>query len=157
MLLFEQGEDLWALPLATGGTPSLLLKSAGGASCSRDGKWMSYTSAESGRPEVYLTTFPKPGRKWQVSPKGAFAGGWWTENEILYVDMEAAIWSVDVVPDAALDLTIGKPKKYIDAPNRIDNGAVHPDGERCLLAVRQGETHSRPVTLVLNWPAIRRP
>jgi hypothetical protein len=118
---------------------------------------MGYTSAESGQPEVYITSFPKPGRKWQLSPRGAFAAGWWGPNDMLFVDLQSVLWIVDVIPEATFDLTIGRPRKYLDAPNRILTGAIHPDGERLLLAMRPGETDPRPATLVLNWPAIRRP
>ena len=35
-----------------------------------DGKWLAYHSNESGKTEVYVTPFPGPGRKWQVSGAG---------------------------------------------------------------------------------------
>jgi eukaryotic-like serine/threonine-protein kinase len=37
---------------------------------SRDGRWLPFSSEESGRWEVYVTSFPGGGRKWQVSSKG---------------------------------------------------------------------------------------
>ena len=37
---------------------------------SPDGKWLAYVSDESGRYEVYVTAFPGPGGKWQVSSGG---------------------------------------------------------------------------------------
>src|SRR5688500_1735085 len=51
-----------------------------------DGQWMAYVSTESGRPEVYVTSFPGPGASWQVSTGG---GNWprWRRDgrEIHYV------------------------------------------------------------------------
>jgi serine/threonine-protein kinase len=39
---------------------------------SPDGRWIAYTSDESGRPEVYVRPFPGLGGKWQISTGGAF-------------------------------------------------------------------------------------
>jgi hypothetical protein len=39
-------------------------------SLSPDGRFMAYASNESGRMEVYVTQFPGPGGKWQVSTRG---------------------------------------------------------------------------------------
>ena len=39
---------------------------------SPDGRWLAYTSDETGRPEVYVRTFPDPNQgKWQISTRGA--------------------------------------------------------------------------------------
>ncbi len=38
---------------------------------SPDGRWLAYECNETGRSEIYLTSFPQPGRKWQVSKSGA--------------------------------------------------------------------------------------
>ena len=39
---------------------------------SSDGRWLVYVSNESSRSEVYVTPFPGPGEKRQVSPQGGF-------------------------------------------------------------------------------------
>jgi len=39
-------------------------------SFSPDGKWVAYSSNESGRWEVYVTSFPDAHGKWQVSTDG---------------------------------------------------------------------------------------
>jgi hypothetical protein len=156
-LVFAQGDDLWTLPLETGAAPSLLLKAAQGGQVSPDGRWMTYVSVESGRPEAYLTRFPQLGRKWQVSPKGSIAVAWWKEPELVYIDLDGAAWHVDAVLGPAGDVAIGRPRLSLAAPNRVVDGAVHPDGKRSLLAVRHGEPTSEPAALVLNWPgALRR-
>jgi hypothetical protein len=154
--VFSQDHDLWQLPLTPGATPSLLLKEAEAATLSQDGRWMSYMSAASGAPELYTTTFPRPGRKRQVSRIGAFSGGWWTPTELFYIDLEGTNWIVDVVPDGTFDLTIGVPRKGFSASDRISGGRLHPDGKRVLLAIRAHEPKSRPAILVLNWTSVRR-
>ena len=52
----------------------------GAAQISPDGRWVAYTSDESGRFEVYMHEFPGPGRRERVSINGAqfvrWVGGW---------------------------------------------------------------------------------
>ena len=43
---------------------------------SPDGRWLAYTSDESGRAEVYVRAFPGPGGKWQVSTDGGVYPLW---------------------------------------------------------------------------------
>jgi WD40-like Beta Propeller Repeat len=65
--------ELVAKPLA-GGDPLTVVKFHEGATAlplyfrlSSNGKWLAYTSAESGTHEVYIVPFPKGDGKWQVS------------------------------------------------------------------------------------------
>jgi len=62
--------DIWMIPLEGGGeaepyvaTPAL----EGDAVFSPDGRWVAYTSTESGDPEVYVQSYPIGAGKWQVS------------------------------------------------------------------------------------------
>jgi len=79
----DTGWDQWILPLG-GGEPFPFLQSpfneADGV-FSPDGRWMAYESDESGRWEIYVTSFPGPGRRRRVSmqaeshPRGTPPGG----------------------------------------------------------------------------------
>ncbi|HEX7616229.1 MAG TPA: protein kinase, partial [Thermoanaerobaculia bacterium] len=54
---------------------------------SPDGKWLPYSSDEAGRWEVYVTSFPRPGRKWQISTEGGAYAFWRADGkEMLYHD-----------------------------------------------------------------------
>src|SRR5262249_2897549 len=87
-LLFSRGgmatntaADIWVLPLTGEGNLFLFLRAAASAydaQFSPDGRWVAYTSRESGRPEVYVTSFDAskflkgggditPSGKWQIS------------------------------------------------------------------------------------------
>ena len=74
-----QGFDIWTLPIEhdenglKAGSPELFLHTANGerdAKFSSDGRWIAYSSNESGNPQVYVRSFPDTGRHWQVSSNG---------------------------------------------------------------------------------------
>jgi hypothetical protein len=67
------------LPLEGERKPLLLLGSSHNERwpvLSADGRWLAYLSDESGRPEVYVQAFPRPGGKWQVSTDGGGEPVW---------------------------------------------------------------------------------
>lgn len=51
---------------------------------SPDGRWMAYSSNESGTTEVYVRAFPDDGRKWKVSDGGGIAPDWSPEQPHLF-------------------------------------------------------------------------
>ncbi|MFZ0285713.1 MAG: protein kinase, partial [Terriglobales bacterium] len=68
-VLYESGTDLWFLTFPSLSS-SLFLKGISTPRAGRfspDGKWVAYASNESGRWEVYVTSFPEAHGKWQVS------------------------------------------------------------------------------------------
>ena len=83
------GWDIWLAPATesagalTMGTPQAYLTQAGGqyaAVVSPDGRWIAYSSDESGRGEVYVAPFspqgPPRSGKWQVSKDGGIYPHW---------------------------------------------------------------------------------
>lgn len=68
----------------------------GFASVSPDGRWLAYQSNETGQAEVYITTFPTPGRKWQVSKDRGQFPQWRDGGGQLTFQTAAAIAVVNV-------------------------------------------------------------
>ena len=65
--------DVWVLPLFGDHKPYPFAQSAfhkTQAQISPNGRWVAYTSYESGRDEVYVDSFPMPRNRRQVSPDG---------------------------------------------------------------------------------------
>jgi Tol biopolymer transport system component/predicted Ser/Thr protein kinase len=54
------------------------------AALSPDGKWVAYTSDETGRTEVFVRSFPGPGGKWQVSTGGGTYSAWSPDGKELF-------------------------------------------------------------------------
>jgi Tol biopolymer transport system component len=162
-LLFSKGGsrggqnfvDVWALPMTGDGKPFPVLESRFAehdAVFSPDGRWIAYVSNESGRDEIYVTSFPKPGRKWQVSTAGGGFVRWRNDGkEIIYGAPNAEGMAVEVRTTAD-SVEIGTPRKLLQFPPNV-GGDVTGDGQR-LLAITVEETEKiPPLTLVVNWTA----
>ena len=79
--------DIWLLPLAGDRKPTPLLQTRfteQHARISPDGRWMAYSSNESGRQDVYVTRFPEPGGKWPVSTNGGGFPVWRRDGRELF-------------------------------------------------------------------------
>jgi serine/threonine-protein kinase len=71
----------------------------GSATFSPDGRWIAYTSDESGRYEVYVRPYPGPGGPWQVSAEGGQQPRWARNGrELFYLDVndQGKIFAVDI-------------------------------------------------------------
>jgi Tol biopolymer transport system component len=97
LLLYEQETDdhhlnLWVVPrmshAASDRNPVPYLKMASSqtnAQFSPDGKWIAYTSDESGRQQVYVQSFPaRDESKWQVSINGGDFPRWRRNGKEVY-------------------------------------------------------------------------
>jgi Tol biopolymer transport system component len=126
-------------------------------SFSPDDKWLAYVSDETGRLEVYATTFPAHAGKWQLSTGGVDFAMFpiWTgtgpETEVIFKDMQSHLISVPVRTEA-MSLSQGAPRgllggRPLGSSRFID---VTRDGKRILLGLPQ-ENASTPLTLLLNW------
>jgi eukaryotic-like serine/threonine-protein kinase len=148
-------QDVGILPLTGDRKPSLFLASEFneyGGWFSPDGRWILYTSDESGKDELYATAFPGPGGKWQISKGGCLGGSWNSAGgEILYMTPALAVVSVPVkATETGLDLGVSK-SLFKSEP--ADASDIAPDGQRFLLAVQPEGTQGPTVTFVSNWTA----
>ena len=67
------------------------------ARCSPDGRWLAYSSDETGRREIYVTSFPKPGARWPVSTSGGTQPRWRRDGtELFYLAPDRTVTSVRV-------------------------------------------------------------
>ena len=124
----------------------------GDARFSPDGRWLAYTSEESGRNEVYVAVFPGPGERWQVSTEGGFMPRWRGDGkELFYLSSDLRLMSVETRV-AGATLEAGVPKVLFEPhplPTSYESAA---DGQRFLM-VSSGVEQSPPITLVQNWAA----
>ncbi|HYO77684.1 MAG TPA: protein kinase [Thermoanaerobaculia bacterium] len=162
-IVFERGDvasatgsDLWALPL-DGGAAYPLVATAGNetnARVSPDGRWLAYSSSESGRAEIYVTSFPRPSRMWQISQNGGLSPVWRRDGKELFYTWENDVMAVPVTTSATFDAAA--PVKLFSVaiktfpPPFYD---VAADGERFLINTLLQSAESEPLTVVMNWPS----
>jgi len=171
MLALEQvrpgsGSDIWILPLQGDRKPTPFLQSSfteQNPVFSPDGRWLAYTSDESGRFEVYVQPYPGPGGKWQISTEGGTEALWARNGRELFYRNGDKMMAVDVNQsrdsNGAVSFAAGTPKVLFEGRNEAtvgfgfrSNYDVSPDGQRFLM-VKPSEDQPAPtqINVVLNW------
>ena len=129
---------------------------------SHDGRWMAYTSNESGATEVYVRPFPEVNKgKWQASTGGGDSPLWSPDGRELFYLNGDAVMAASVQTDPSFNL-VGTPKvlfrgKYVGAlPAGGTPWDISPDGKRFLMMKESGSTPlagggPRKINIVLNW------
>jgi serine/threonine-protein kinase len=123
---------------------------------SPDGRWLAYSSDESGRFEIYVQPYPGPGGKWQISTGGGTEPVWNPNGRELFYRSGDKMMAVDIATQPGF--TAGKPRmlfegKYQPTPVTFPNYDVSPDGERFLM-LKRSESAGMALTqinVVLNW------
>ncbi|HKW89854.1 MAG TPA: protein kinase [Candidatus Acidoferrales bacterium] len=160
------GTVLWMLPLGGDRKPyplNLLQQSQSFsfrtvARFSPDGRWIAYTSNDSGRFEVYVGPFPGPGGKWLVSTDGGWFPQWRRDGkELFYVSLDNEIMAAAVsangssfVVGTVQPLFQSRPYYGSFTANLFD---VTPDGQRFIVPYDAGQP-DRFFALIENWPAL---
>jgi len=121
---------------------------------SPDGRFLAYMSTESGRPEIYVQSFPGPGGKWQISTSGGTEPRWRADGrELYYRAADEKLMAVEVRAGEVLEASVPKP---------LFIGRFLPDtlgyhylptarAERFLFVAPLGRESLTPTTVVLNW------
>ena len=156
--------EVWSQRLAGNQQPSAYLEAGNPtqATFSPDGRFVTYTSDETGRSEIFLQSFPARGAKVQVSTSGGLQPRWRKDGrELFYVSLDQKLTAVDVRLDAVPE--IGKPSPLFDVRLGTTSFSfyapeydVSSDGQRFLINVA-GRSEASPITVVLNWPSMLKP
>ncbi|MEQ1761180.1 MAG: protein kinase [Vicinamibacterales bacterium] len=174
-IMFDRGgvgnlggnRDLWVLPTTPNAKATAYLAStfdeAQGA-FSPNGRFVAYTSNESGSYEVFVRPYPDASSgKWQVSTNRGQAPRWRRDGKELYfVGGDNRVNAVAVETDG--EFRAGATTPLFDSANRFAFQSpsnrpydVSADGQRFLLSVQlapQAQTpipNADPITVVLNW------
>jgi Tol biopolymer transport system component len=162
-------QDLWVLPTTGDRQPFPFLQTdvnESQAQVAPNGRWIAYTSDETGRSEVYVQSFPRAGSKRQVSSEGGVQPRWRRDGrELFYLTPDAELTAVAVTGEADLDIDIGRgtPLFRTQLPTWATGGppiwrtayAAAADGQRFLL-INPPERRDSPITVVLNWQSALR-
>ena len=122
---------------------------------SPDGRWLAYSSNESGTSEIYVRPFPETATaKWQVSTAGGTEPIWAaTGHELFYINGKSQMVSAEI--RLAPAFSVGEQHTLFSTASYVRAGshsyAVVPDDRRFLM-VREGDaTQQGDLVLAENW------
>jgi Tol biopolymer transport system component/DNA-binding winged helix-turn-helix (wHTH) protein len=152
--------DLWIASIAAGTVRPLFETPFNEmqARISPDGRWIAYTSDESGTLEVYIDRYPGRGERRRMTVDGGGQPQWRADQrELFFVSADGALMSIEV--EATDTLSFGAARKLFRPPlgggpeNARDYYAVTADGQRFLVdgAVEDGQRGA--ITILVNWTA----
>ncbi|HET6372703.1 MAG TPA: protein kinase [Candidatus Polarisedimenticolia bacterium] len=159
---------VWILPRFGERKPYVFVQGdhfVGEARFSPDGRWLAYTSDESGRAEIYVTPFPQAASKWQVSAEGGTSAKWRRDGkELYYLSADSRLVAVDVGTGGDI-FQVGAARPLFQVllrtgPSRFDLSSTSeqigydsaPDGT-WFVVNSPPEGSPPPITLITNWSA----
>ena len=156
---FMEGEDILGLRIGQDSVPVPLVATAFGdhsPAISRDGRWLAYTSNETGRTEVYVRPFPNTGdAKWVVSTSGGTEPVWsHSGRELFYRNGQRQMMAtmIETVPT----LLVGRSSVLFPDPGFVSSLQraqydVSPDDQHFIMIRQRRGDANGALILVLNW------
>ena len=157
--------DIWILPMFGDHKPFPFLQTnydKDAPSFSPDGRWLAYTSLESGAPEVYVVSFPDAKTRLPVSSQGGFSPVWRGDGkELFYVAPGGQLMGVTVATNGA-SLRLGTPVFLFATEFTLSRGGnpfsqrqpfdVSAKDQRFMVTgVNEANREAVPLTLIVNW------
>jgi Tol biopolymer transport system component len=147
--------DIWALPLFGDRKPLPVAQTEfteNQGTFSPDGRWIAYTSDETGQPNVYIQPFLRAGGKHLISPNGGRNPHWRADSkELFYLDAAGAMTAVPI--DLTASSPAGLPRTLFpaEAVSVYNMYAVTRDGQRFLVNRPPNGATATPLTVIVNW------
>ncbi|HEX7252360.1 MAG TPA: hypothetical protein VF376_05715, partial [Thermoanaerobaculia bacterium] len=121
---------------------------------SPDGRWIAFSSSESGRSEIYIAAFPEPGQRTRVSTSGGSRPRWRQDGRELYYvsgDNEMTGVAIQLASEA-----------HVDAPQRlfrIDPAGwrdydIADDGRRFLFILNVPSPDADAIAVTVHWTSL---
>jgi len=159
----QAGVDTWLLSLSGVPKASPFIESPfdkAQARISPDGRWLAYTTNDSGMYQIMVQSFPDPNRgRWQITAQGGIEPKWRRDGrELYYLALDGNLMAVPIKetkPDqpfeAGTPITLFQTSLAVSRTNspRDRRYDVAPDG-RFLIAM-PASGGAEPVTAVVNW------
>jgi len=156
--------DIWSFSTGDGAEPRPLISTSANeheARLSHDGRWIAYVSDESGRDEVWASSFSARagtvGAKTRVSAGGGSRPRWSPDGtELYFIDSEDRLMGSSMTAGRGAD----EPPVFSAASPVIERAAldlegdfdVHPvDGRFVMTHVEQQDEGGNEIQVILNW------
>ncbi len=151
----DTGNDIWVARLGTAMEPEPFVRTTAtewGASFSPDGRFIAYTSDESGQFQIYVKPYPPTEARWTISAAYGEEPFWSAAGDEIFYRRGDEWLSVPVRTDPEFEA--GVPRvlfegPYINVPE-ISYG-VAPDAQRFLLLKQQDQRPATRIHVVANW------
>ncbi len=154
----ETRGDIWLLPLTGDRKPRPFLQTPFNEidpKISPDGRWIAYTSDETGREEVYVQSLEGPGGKYQISSEGGLGALWARNGRELFYRKDNKVMAVTVTTQPGFAASSPRPLfegTYDLHPRREGIWDVSPDGQRFLMVkASEQEPAQSQLRVVLNF------
>jgi Tol biopolymer transport system component len=148
-------DEIWLYDFERRQARELLVDPAaivGEGTLSPDGRWLAYSSDESGNPEIFVRPFPALDRKWKLSEGGGVAPHWRADGGelVFFSPSDRSLRAVAVTArDGALE--VGLPEVLFRPSSPLLALAPAPDHSRFLAGVVPGDVRSEPIRVLLGW------
>jgi Tol biopolymer transport system component len=119
---------------------------------SPDGRWFAYTTNESGRWEIYLTTFPVSSTKLAITTQGGCDPTWSPDGKDLYYTRPASaeLMAMSVTPGAPP--TFGTPRRIYGGPLEYPSAhSIDFDRKNNRLLVAPSYAVLGDLSVLVNW------
>jgi serine/threonine protein kinase len=131
---------------------------------SPNGRWLAYTSDESGTYQIYVQGFSADGKlaadKRVISTTGGVAPIWRRDgNELFFIAADDQLMAASVKTDGT-EFQFDTPKPLFKTRTMsLEGGIYHeydvsPDGQRFLIGTLIGDPKAPPPTVIINWTAL---
>jgi serine/threonine-protein kinase len=164
----KSGWDLWTVPIQSDGAglragkPEVFLQtpaSERSPALSPDGRWLAYSSDESGTNQIYVRAFPDKG-KWQISNSGGIYPMWSRNGHELFFEttdsrIMLAPYTVKGDSFAADKPLLWSDRRLAGVTARAARGSrnvtIAPDGKRFAALMPAAEQAQNQVVFLLNF------
>ena len=154
-----RGQDLWILPLAGERKPFPFVQGPANDNngvFAPNGRWIAYTSDDSGISQVFVQPFPAGGGRVQISKNGGYQPLWRGDGRELFflAPPDGTIMAAPI--DPTHELQAGIPEILFSTGAAIAarrQYAVSRDGKRFLVIAPERNPTAAPLTVVVNWLA----
>ncbi|MGE5276438.1 MAG: protein kinase domain-containing protein [Acidobacteriota bacterium] len=150
--------DLWTLEIGREARPFLVTPYfEAEPDFSPDGRWIAYTSNESGNFEIYARPFPGPGGRVQISTDGGVEPAWSRDGRELFYRKGDRMMAVPVRSGA--HLSVGRPAVLFETSGLLALPTIEirqydpaPDGQSfVMIRLPDAQAPAPSPILVVNW------
>ena len=132
--------------------PKIIVKSKfdeGTPRLSPDGRWLAYSSNESGRNEIFVRPYPEGVGRTQVSVTGGAQPVWAHSGKELFFVNGEDIMQVTVTAGGTFAAT--SPRKLFTIPHLLTISDLTPDDRKFVVNIAEGAVTTAELSVITGW------